>query len=114
MITPSWPPAAPTVIASRKGGWPDAQVFASIEDVAAWFVRQAFGRKLEFLEQDIAYGADGDPVRCPQFPAVAVFARKARGGADEWLGWACGPQIEGARHFERVVDRIRSAGGMAA
>lgn len=111
MTAPAYPPQAPTVIAASSLA---AQAFATVEDVAAWFLRQAFGRRLECLEQDVAYGAHPDPDRCPEFPAVAVFARKARGGQDEWLGWACGPQITGARHFETVLQKVRSAGGLAA
>lgn len=105
-----WPPQTPTVINAALA----AQTFAAVEDVAAWFLRQAFGRKLECLEQDVFYGDQPDPDLVVEFPAVAVFARKARGGQDEWLGWACGPQITGARHFETVLQKVRSAGGLAA
>ncbi len=105
-------PVAPTVIAPGARGT-TVHTLASVQAVAAWFLRKAYGRKLEFLEQSVAVGTSTDPDLCPSFPAVAVFARKP-GGADDWLGFACGEAVTGSRDFRAVVERVRSAGGLAA
>lgn len=105
--------------------------FVSIDALALHLLRQRPGRRLELLSQDVT--CDGDE----PFAAVGVFALKpsrrmatalaeARTQAecdqsphplplqDDWLGWACGGIAADPVHLQAAIDRMASAGGLAA
>jgi len=99
--------------------------FVSADALAAHLLRQRPGLRLNWLRQT---GTRGDG---PDFPVLAVFALKpadARafiddptGGADMpwrfqdcWLGFVAGPIAADPSGLEAALQRIRSAGGLAA
>ncbi|MBJ7446825.1 MAG: hypothetical protein JHC81_04760 [Brevundimonas sp.] len=106
----------PSLLASGRAA---PQPFPSIDALALHLLRQRPGRKLELLAQSCS--CDG----AEEFPVVAVFAvkptvRKLPDGwtahvqDHDWLGFTCGDDAADPQALRAAIDRMSSAGGLAA
>jgi HAMP domain-containing protein len=111
-----------------RSGIDHVERFMSVDALALHLLRQRPGRRLELCPGVCFQGVPGDQ----GFPVVTVFAMRGRERmerrldgirqgdpeaeplTEEWLGWAAGYRANQVEELEAALNRMRSAGGLAA